>query len=100
MCQVTLAPGRTKTPAKPAVLWYPGKIWVRMAPPPRVAEPAWQTWPKVHSQSQVGATTDVRPPTERRSEVLSGVNGPDPSLYRSVALEVRTVSQPAEVEKE
>ena len=82
------------------MLWYPVKVWLRVAPPVREAAPAWQTCPKVHSHSHVGATVDVLPPTDRRSEVLRGVNGPDPSLYRRLALAVRTVSQPPDFETE
>ena len=66
-----------------------------LAPPASSAAPAWQTWSKVHSHSHVGCTVVVRPSTENCSEVFCGVNGPEPTRYRSTARLVLTVSHPA-----
>ena len=54
------------------------------APPLRVAAPAWQAWPKVHSQPQAGVTFAEAPGGSAPSSciwVLTAVNGPEPTWY-------------------
>ena len=48
--------------------------------PERTAEPAWQTWPNGHSQSQVGCTVVIAWPSAKRTEVFIAVKGPAPTL--------------------
>src|SRR5579864_1515929 len=94
MFQVALAPLSRRLFTYPALLWYP--LWAQLsdAGPPRTAAPAWQVWSKGHSQSHVGRTAVSCVPSAKRTKVLAVVKGPDPSLYRSVAWLVRSVSQP------